>query len=125
MKGLSLATMTSYIAYLLVVSVHFLKKSNTYKLRFHFSLRDLSKFVQHSLKSNTTGLCMSAVSTAFTKAILLFWGSGYLIANTVLCAMLEIYEMINGPSEAAEPLLWAWGCCCPRFPLWLYSAVLS
>ncbi|MBQ9504140.1 MAG: hypothetical protein IJU93_03940, partial [Lachnospiraceae bacterium] len=104
MRGLSLATMTSYIAYLLVVSVHFLKKSNTYKLRFHFSLRDLSKFVQHSLKSNTTGLCMSAVSTAFTKAILLFWGSGYLIANTVLCAMLEIYEMINGPSEAAEYL---------------------
>jgi hypothetical protein len=43
-------------------------------------------------------------STAFTKSILLFWGTEYLIANTVLCAMLEVYEMLNGPSEAAEYL---------------------
>ena len=104
MRGLSIATMMSYIGYIIVVSVHFLKKSNTYRLRLYFSLRDLFEFARRSLKSNTKGLCMSAASTAFTKAILLFWGSSYLIANTVLCAILEIYEMINGPSEAAEYL---------------------
>ena len=104
MGGLSFATMLSYMGYLLVVSVHFLRKSNTYRLRPYFSFRDLLLFAERSLKSNTTGLCKSIVSTAFTKAILLFWGSPYLIANTVLCAMLEVYEMINGPSEAAEYL---------------------
>ena len=104
MGGLSLATMISYIGYIIVVSIHFLKKSNTYRLRWHFSFRDLCDFAVRSLKANTSGLCMSVVSTAFTKTILLMWGSGYLIANTVLCAMLEIYEMINGPSEAAEYL---------------------
>lgn len=105
MGGLALATALSYIFYLLVVSIHFLKKSNTYKLRFWFSFKDLFRFAEHSLKTNTSGLCMSIVSAAFTKAILLFWGSGYLIANTVLCAMLEIYQMIKGPSEAAEYLI--------------------
>ena len=105
MGGLALGTMLSYICYLIVVSTHFLKKSNTYRLQPYFSFRDLSRFVAHSLKTNFSGLCMFAVSAAFTKAILLFWGSSYLIANTVLCAMLEIYQMIKGPSEAAEYLI--------------------
>ncbi len=104
MGGLSFATMLSYVSFLIVVSIHFLKKNNTYRLRLYFSFRDLFNFAERSLKTNATGLCMSAVSTAFTKAILLFWGSGYLIANTVLCAMLELYEIVNGPSEAAEYL---------------------
>ncbi len=104
MSGLALGTLFSYICYMAVVSIHFLKKSNTYRLLFWFSFRDLLTFSKHSLKTNTSGLCKSLVSAAFTKAILLFWGSEYLIANTVLCAMLEIYEMIKGPSEAAEYL---------------------
>ena len=102
--GLSLATMISYICYLAVVSIHFLKKTNTYKIKFYFSFKDLLLFAEHSVKSNISGLCMFMASTAFTKGILLFWGSDYLIANTVLCAMLEVYEMVNGPSEAAEYL---------------------
>ena len=105
MSGLALGTALSYVGYLLVVSIHFLKKSNTYRLRYWFSFRDLLRFAQYSLKNNTAGICMSLVSAGFTKAILLFWGNDYLIANTVLCAMLEIYEMVNGPSEAAGYLL--------------------
>lgn len=105
MSGLALGTALSYVSYLIVVSIHFLKKSNTYRLRYWFSFRDLLRFAQYSLKNNTAGICMSVVSAGFTKAILLFWGNDYLIANTVLCAMLEIYEMINGPSEAAGYLL--------------------
>jgi len=104
MGGLSFATMLSYMGYVLIVSIHFLRKNNTYRIRPYFSFRDLLVFAERSLKANTSGLCKSIVSTAFTKAILLFWGSPYLIANTVLCAMLEVYEMINGPSEAAEYL---------------------
>lgn len=103
--GLSLATMISYICYLIVVSIHFLKKNNTYKIRFYFSLKSLLDFMLLSVKSNISGLCMFMASTAFTKSILLFLGSDYLIANTVLCAMLEVYEMVNGPSEAAEYLI--------------------
>lgn len=94
----------SYVCYLLVVSIHFLKKSNTYRLKPYFSIRDLFVFAKFSLKTNSAGLCMFVVSVAFTKAILLFMGSDYLIANTVLCAMLEIYQIMNGPSEAAEYL---------------------
>lgn len=105
MGGLALGTALSYGSYLLVASIHFLKKSNTYRLRYWFSFRDLLRFAQYSLKNNTAGICMSVVSAGFTKAILLFWGNDYLIANTVLCAMLEIYEMVNGPSEAAGYLL--------------------
>lgn len=105
MSGLALGTALSYVSYLIVVSFHFLKKSNTYRLRYWFSFRDLLRFAQYSLKNNTAGICMSVVSAGFTKAILLFWGNDYLIANTVLCAMLEIYEMVNGPSEAAGYLL--------------------
>lgn len=104
MAGLSLGTLLSYVFYVIVVSTHFLKKSNTYRLRLWFSFRDLFAFAKLSLKTNTVGLCMSIVSAAFTKAIIMFWGNDYLIANTVLCAMLEIYEIINGPSEAAEYL---------------------
>ena len=105
MSGLAMGTALSYVSYLIVVSIHFLKKSNTYRLRYWFSFRDLLRFAQYSLKNNTAGICMSVVSAGFTKAILLFWGNDYLIANTVLCAMLEIYEMVNGPSEAAGYLL--------------------
>ena len=105
MSGLALGTALSYVSYLIVVSIHFLKKSNTYRLRYWFSFRDLLRFAQYSLKNNTAGICMSVVSAGFTKAILIFWGNDYLIANTVLCAMLEIYEMVNGPSEAAGYLL--------------------
>ena|GEM_PF-1170253 len=105
MGGLALGTLLSYVFYMLVVSAHFLKKSNTFRLRFWFSLKDLLKFAEFSLKNNTAGLCMAVASAAFTKAILRFLGSDYLVANTVLCAMMEVYEMINGPSEAAEYLL--------------------
>jgi len=105
MSGLALGTALSYVGYLIVVSIHFLKKSNTYRLRYWSSFRDLLRFAQYSLKNNAAGICMSVVSAGFTKAILLFWGNDYLIANTVLCAMLEIYEMVNGPSEAAGYML--------------------
>lgn len=105
MSGLALGTVLSYACYLIVVSIHFLKKSNTYKIRFWFSFKDLLRFAQYSLRNNIAGICMSVVSAGFTKAILIFWGNDYLIANTVLCAMLEIYEMVNGPSEAAGYLL--------------------
>ena len=105
MSGLALGTALSYVCYLIVISIHFLKKSNTYRLRDWFSLKDLLNFVQYSLRNNTAEICMAIASAGFTKAILLFWGNDYLIANTVLCAMLEIYEMINGPSEAAGYLL--------------------
>ncbi len=105
MRGLALGTVLSYICYLSVVAVHFFKKSNTCRLRLWFSFSDLLDFAKHSLNNNASGFCKSAVSTAFTKAILMFWGSEYLVANTVLCAMLEIYQMLNGPSEAAGFML--------------------
>ena len=50
MSGLALGTMLSYVCYMAVVSIHFFKKSNTYRLRFWFSLRDLLLFSKHSLK---------------------------------------------------------------------------
>lgn len=105
MEGLALGTLLSYVFYLIVVSAHFTKKSNTIKVRFWFSFRDIARFIEYSLKANTAGLCLALASGAFTKAILQFMGSDYLVANTVLCAMMEIYEMINGPSEAAEYML--------------------
>jgi len=105
MSGLALGTLLSYVFYLLLVSLHFFKKSNTLRFRFWFSVKDVIRFAEFSLKSNIAGLCMAAASGAFTKAILQFLGSEYLIANTVICAMMEVYEMINGPSEAAEYLL--------------------
>lgn len=105
MGGLAAGTLLSYVFYLLVVSIHFLKKSNTFRIRFWFSVRDILGFAKNSLKNNTAGLCMAVASAVFTKAILQFLGSDYLVANTVLCAMMEVYEMINGPSEAAEYLL--------------------
>lgn len=105
MGGLALGTVLSYACFLIVVSLHFFKKSNSYKLKPWFSVRDLLAFAEYSLKSNTSGLCIFVASTAFTKCIPLFLGTQYLIANTVLCAMLEMYKMLNGPSEAAEYLL--------------------
>ena len=105
MNGLALGTLLSYVVYTLVVSIHFLKKSNTFRLRFYFSFRDIFQFALFSLKNNASGLCLAISSAVFTKAILRFWGSEYLVACTVLCAMMEVYEMINGPSEAAEYLL--------------------
>lgn len=105
MSGLALGTLLSYVAYALVVSIHFFKKSNTFRLKFYFSFRDIFRFALFSLKNNASGLCLAISSAVFTKAILRFWGSEYLVACTVLCAMMEVYEMINGPSEAAEFLL--------------------
>ena len=105
MGGLALGTLLSYVFYLLVVSIHFFKRSNTFRLRPWFSIRDLLRFAEFSLKNNTAGLCLAVASAAFTKAILQFLGSDWLVANTVLCAIMEVYEMINGPSEAAEFLL--------------------
>lgn len=43
-------------------------------------------------ENNSAGLCMAAASAVFTKAILQFLGSDYLIANTVLCAMIGNYS---------------------------------
>lgn len=105
MGGLVLGTFLGYTFYLLVASTHFLKKNNTLRISFWFSLRDIFRFVQFSLTNNSTGLCMAIASVMFTKAILKFLGSDYLVANTVLCAMMEVYEMINGPSQATNYLL--------------------
>lgn len=105
MAGLALGTALSFVCYLLVVAAHFVRKSNTYRIRLWFSIQDTYLFVRYSLKSNTTSLCKFVTSVALTKAIIMFLGSEYLIANTVLCAMLEIYEMLNGPSEAEEYML--------------------
>jgi len=66
MSGLALGTALSYVGYLIVVSIHFLKKSNTYRLRYWSSFRDLLRFAQYSLKNNAAGICMSVVSAGFT-----------------------------------------------------------
>lgn len=105
MAGLALGTILGYAFYLLTVSTHFLKKSNTFRIRFWFSVRDIFNFMQFSLINNSSGLCMAIASATFTKAILQFLGSDYLVANTVLCAMLEVYEMLNGPAQGTDYLL--------------------
>ncbi len=105
MGGLAIGTLLGYAFYVLIVSMHFLRKSNTFRIRLWFSLRDIFKFMQFSLKNNAAGLCIAITSATFTKAILRFLGSDYLVANTVLCAIIEVYEMINGPSQAAGYLL--------------------
>ncbi len=99
--GLALGTLISYCGYVLLECLHFLKKSNTYHLSLGFSLRDIPQFFKYSLSNSFPVLCKALVSAAFTKAIINLLGSEYLIANTVLCAMLEVYELVNGPSEAA------------------------
>ena len=82
MGGLALGTLLSYVFYLLVVSIHFFKRSNTFRLRPWFSIRDLLRFAEFSLKNNTAGLCLAVASAAFTKAILQSLGSDWLVANT-------------------------------------------
>ena len=103
--GIVLARIIGFAIFIAILSIHFFKKNNTLKIKMWFSFKDLFSFIKYSLTDNITPLCMALTSIMLTKAILLFLGPEYLIVNVVVSAMLEIYESLNGPSEASSFLI--------------------
>lgn len=103
--GLAVARMIGFLSFILILLIHFFKKKNTLKFRLWFSFKDLLLFVKYAMTDNLTPLCTAMTSAMLTKAILLILGPEYLIVNVIICAMLEIYESINGPSEGSAFLI--------------------
>ena len=107
-KGLAIGTLLAYGGCILFELTHFLKKSNTYRLRPYFSWADIKAFITLSFSKRLPALCMFVASIAFTKGITTICGSGHLIANTILCSMLVVYEMVKAPSEGAYDIIAAY-----------------
>lgn len=105
MEGVALGSVIAVVVSDLILFLHFLKKTNTLKFRWHLTLRDCSLVVRLSLVEACDYLFFAVFSYVLTQFVLVMFGEANL---PVLSMMFEVWEfgiVFTGIWLAAEPLI--------------------
>ena len=104
-EGIGLASFLSSSLGLLIVSTHLLKKSNSLKLGFYFSLRKLLELSKFSTVDSCSYLFLSIYVFTIENFVTYAYGSEKLIVATVILFVLEVQIVFDGVGTAFSPLM--------------------
>lgn len=104
-KGIALASVTSELIFLLLVSRHFFSRGNTLKLIFNWSIRDTLTIIKSGIvKASIYGL--EAVMTSSVNLFALFYfDDDTLILLIIVEKYLGLLTVFIGLSMASQPLI--------------------
>lgn len=103
--GCSFGTFVTYAVAVALLSCHFLKKSNTFRLAAHFSLRDTVKIVKSSFGDASSFLCTAVLFFFLNKFVIANYGSGVLPVLSAVIATIGFLEVFNGVGAAVAPIV--------------------
>ena len=103
--GLSLATALADMCAVIVLAGHFRAASNTLRLQWHFSFRDLGQIIKTSFGDAATMLGTTAFALVLSKFVLSRFGSEALPAAAAALLTFEMSVALDGVSSAISPVV--------------------
>ena len=108
MSGLALGTLMNDIISLMILSCHFLRKSNLLSPRMYFRFRDLLGFLYYGfVDSGISGMFLmwGVLLFAVNKFIIANFGGKFLPTVSMAISLLEFSAVFDGVAEAVIPLV--------------------
>ena len=103
--GIGLASCLFTFLSLAVLFIHFLRKSNSLKLNFYFSLKVLFDIVHYSAIDASTYLWLGAGNALLNRFVCTHFGTDYLILVSVITLCREFQLVFDGIGEAITPII--------------------
>lgn len=104
-SGIGLASFVFNVIAILILSIHFLKKSNSLKLNIYFSGKLLLSVIRYSLIDSSTYLFLAILTSVLNIYVSKSFGAKYLILVSVVALCREFQLVFDGIGEAITPII--------------------
>ena len=104
-SGCAIASVVASVAGVLVLSLHFPKKSNTFRPVLHCSMRDALRIFGSSFGDAAAFLCDGVLFFFLNKFVIMNFGSEWLPIVGVVTALWGFLEFFNGIGMAIQPIV--------------------
>lgn len=104
-EGIGFGSFIGTLVALLVAFAHLLRKGNSLKLGFYFSLKLLVDVVKYSAIDAGTYLFLACFTAAMNRFITFAYGPEMLVLGAVILFVKEIQIVFDGVGEAFTPLM--------------------
>ena len=103
--GCALGVLAGLIAAIAVASLHFLRKSNSFAFRWHFSLRESLAAFTADLPEASVALFMCTVYVVMDKILIVRFGEDAMLVMTAVIATNGFALFLYGVPPAAQPIV--------------------
>ena len=103
--GLSLGTFITTLAGLIILLLHFPKKTNSLKPNLYFSFTVLRDAVRYSLIDACSYLFLAFYAIILEKYVVLRFGSDKLVVISMIITITELSILFDGIGDAMSPIL--------------------
>ena len=104
-RGIILGTIVGNGAAILILALHFLKKSNTLHFVPYFSWKDLGQCFKYSITDAIVFLLWGGMDLVMISFISRNFGESYLTVMAVIFSMIELSVIFDGIGMAIQPLI--------------------
>jgi len=101
-KGLALGTLIGAVCGILIYLTHFLRNTNSIRVRFHFSLKDVAQMAKLSSSTAITLLYVAIIDIIMNKYVIVRFTDAYLPAYAVINFVLNLGEVFSSTFDAAS-----------------------
>ena len=105
MSGIAFASFAGTAAALIIAFIHFFKKSNSLKIGFFFSFRELLSVVKYSAIDAGSYLFLACFTVGIEHFIIITFGPEMLILASVFLLVKEFQLVFDGIGEAITPIM--------------------
>lgn len=103
-EGASLGSLIGSILSISVLSIHFMRKTNSLHFVKHFSFKDLKRFIKFALNDSIIYLCLGVAFLIMTKFSIVRFGDGVLPVVTIVQNIIEMILVFDGVGAAFMPI---------------------
>ena len=103
--GCALGTFVSNGVAIAILSTHFLRRTNTFRLVRHFDVRDTLRILKTSFGDSSSFLCTAGLFFFLNKYVIAKFGAGYLPVLSTVIATIGFLEIFNGVGTALAPIV--------------------
>lgn len=104
-QGIGLPSFLFNIVSILILLIHFLKKSNSLRWNFHFSFGIMKAVMRHSIVDSSSYLFLAVLTSALNAFVSAKFGAEYLIIASVITLCREFQIVFDGIGQAVAPIL--------------------
>ncbi len=104
-RGIMLGTVIGNALALVILSLHYLKKSNTLRFIKYFSWKDLGECIKYSIVDAITYPLWGIMDFVLITYITRFYDEKYLVVLAVVFSLIELAVIFDGIGAAIEPLI--------------------
>ena len=102
--GIALASFLFYLVSILVLLIHFIKKSNSLRINLYFSFDILKRIIRYSIIDSSSYLFLSIFSAFLNTFVSIQYGPEYLILASAIILCRELQVLFDGIGEAVNPI---------------------